>query len=445
MREKEYNVPMGILELLLLSVGLAMDAFAVSISKGLTIKKYSLRGSLICGAWFGAFQALMPMIGWLLGSRFEKWISIGAPWIAFILLSLIGGNMLREAFSKDEEEEKEDAGHQNDFAFKAMLLLAVATSIDALAVGITFVAVPVAVLPASNLANTIFGVLVIGVVTFLISAAGVRIGALFGARFKSGSEALGGTILIFIGLKILLEHLDKAGAMQDLGNVFGMLLPLVGTVVGSALIYLRIRRPGKVVSRLLMIFAGMIMLGVALRAVLSVSELNMPNGTLAVVLPLLIGIPAGILLQFLLDKLVPHLHQNTRLSEGLRNNLKPETKMVLAELLHHAPEGIALGAVYAASFLSEGMIAEIVPLILSVALALHNIPEAILLAAADREEGAGVHRSFFAGVLSGAPIPILGIITLILTVLFPPALPYVTCFAAGAILFTVFESIFPKL
>ena len=108
---------MGILELLLLSVGLAMDAFAVSISKGLTIKKYSLRGSLICGAWFGAFQALMPMIGWLLGSRFEKWISIGAPWIAFILLSLIGGNMLREAFSKDEEEEKEEAGHQNDFAF----------------------------------------------------------------------------------------------------------------------------------------------------------------------------------------------------------------------------------------------------------------------------------------------------------------------------------------
>ncbi|MBQ4000764.1 MAG: manganese efflux pump, partial [Lachnospiraceae bacterium] len=341
--------------------------------------------------------------------------------------------------------EKEEGKDKDDFSFKSMLLLAIATSIDALAVGITFVAVPVTVLPASNLVNTIFGVLVIGVVTFLISAAGVRIGALFGARFKSGSEALGGTILIFIGLKILLEHLDKAGAMQDLGNVFGMLLPLVGTVVGSALIYLRIRRPGKVVSRLLMIFAGMIMLGVALRAVLSVSELNMPNGTLAVVLPLLIGIPAGILLQFLLDKLVPHLHQNTRLSEGLRNNLKPETKMVLAELLHHAPEGIALGAVYAASFLSEGMIAEIVPLILSIALALHNIPEAILLAAADREEGAGVHRSFFAGVLSGAPIPILGIITLILTVLFPPALPYVTCFAAGAILFTVFESIFPKL
>ena len=104
----EYNGRMGILELFLLSVGLAMDAFAVSISKGLTMKKYSLRASLICGAWFGAFQALMPMIGWLLSSRFEKWISIGAPWIAFILLSLIGGNMLREAFSKEEDEEKVD-------------------------------------------------------------------------------------------------------------------------------------------------------------------------------------------------------------------------------------------------------------------------------------------------------------------------------------------------
>ena len=401
------------------------------------------------------------MIGWLLGSRFEKWISIGAPWIAFILLSLIGGNMLREAFGKEKDEgkepetdgeegsetdgEKAPEKSENDFRFKTMLLLAIATSIDALAVGITFVAVPVTILPASNLANTIFGVLVIGVVTFLISGSGVRIGALFGSRFKPGSEALGGIILIFIGLKILLEHLDKAGAMQDLGNVFGMLLPLLGTAIGAALIYLRIRRPGKVVSRLLMIFAGIIMLGVAVLDVLSVSELNMQDGTLAVVLPLLVGIPAGILLQFLLDKLVPHLHQNTKLSEGPKNSLKPETKMLLAELLHHAPEGIALGAIYAACFLSEGMIAEIIPLILSISLALHNIPEAILLATSDREEGAGVHRSFFAGVLSGAPVPILGIITLILTVLFPPALPYVTCFAAGAILFTVFESIFPKL
>ena len=431
---------MGILELLLLSVGLAMDAFAVSISKGLSIKQYTLRASLVCGAWFGAFQALMPFIGWLLGSRFEKWISIGAPWIAFILLSLIGGNMLREAFSKEEEEKEKD-----DLGFKTMLLLAVATSIDALAVGITFVAVPVGILPASNLVNTLFAVLVIGVITFLISAAGVRIGALFGARFKSGSEALGGTILIFIGLRILLEHLDKAGAMQDPGNVFGMLLPLLGTAIGAALVYLKIRRPGKILSNILTGIAGLIMLAVALRSVFAVSSLHASDGVMAIVLPLVTGLPAGILVQFLLDKLVPHLHQNGHYDEGPGSRLKPETRMALTELMHHAPEGIALGAVFAAGFLSEDLIPAYVPLVLSIALSIHNIPEAVLLSSADREEGATVHRSFLAGVISGAPVPLLGIITLILTVLYPAALPYVTAFSAGAILFTVFEGIFPKL
>ena len=448
---------MGILELFLLSVGLAMDAFAVSISKGLTMKKYSLRASLICGAWFGAFQALMPMIGWLLSSRFEKWISIGAPWIAFILLSLIGGNMLREAFSKEEDEEKEetDAGVEKSekaddgFGFKSMLLLAVATSIDALAVGITFVAVPVAVLPASNLVNTIFGVLVIGVVTFLISAAGVRIGALFGSRFKSGSEALGGTILIFIGLKILLEHLDRAGAMQDLGKVFGMLLPLLGTVIGAALVYARIHFAGVAVSRILRIFAGLIMLAVgAWAAVFSLSFVKTKEGGPLIPLGCLFGgILAGFVFQLVLDKLVPHLHYGEHYEDGLRSKLKPETKMILSEFLHHMPEGIALGAVFAAAFLTEKpeWMPGWLPLVLSAALALHNIPEAILLSISDRAEGATVHRSFFAGILSGAPVPLLGIITLILMVLFPGALPFVAPFAAGAILFTVIESLFPKL
>ncbi|MBR5338722.1 MAG: manganese efflux pump [Lachnospiraceae bacterium] len=440
---------MGILELLLLSVGLAMDAFAVSISKGLTIKQYSLRGSLICGAWFGAFQALMPMIGWLLGSRFEKWISIGAPWIAFILLSLIGGNMLREAFSKDEEEEKEDAGHQNDFAFKAMLLLAVATSIDALAVGITFVAVPVAVLPASNLANTIFGVLVIGVVTFVISALGVRIGTLFGTRFKSGSEALGGTILLFIGLKILLEHLDKAGAMQDPGNVFGMLLPLLGTIIGSALVYVRIHWTGEVFSRIVRVFAGLVMLAVgawaAFFSMVFVKETEVaflpPFGLLAG------GILLGFLFQFLLDKLVPHLHYREHHEDGLHSRLKPETKMVLSEFLHHMPEGLALGSVFAVAFLSEkpDWMPAWLPLVLSGALSVHNTPEAVLLSVSDRAEGATTHRSFFTGVLSGIPVPLVGIITLILLVLFPAAVPFAAPFAAGAILFTVVESLFPRL
>ena len=425
-----------------------MDAFAVSISKGLSVKHYALRQSLICGAWFGAFQALMPMAGWLLGSRFEKWISIGAPWIAFILLTLIGGNMLREAFSKEDEEKDGDKKKDDGFGFKAMLLLAVATSIDALAVGITFVAVPVSVLQASTFLNTLLGVLVIGVVTFLISALGVRIGALFGARFKSGSEALGGTILIFIGLRILLSHLDQAGAMKDPGNVLGMLLPLLGTVIGAALVYVHVHRPGTVLSRLLMVLAGLIMLGVAAYAAM-VSQAVLPPdpeefidfsyGKIGV------GVIAGFLIQLILDKLVPHFHQNTEYSDGLKSGLAPETKMVLSELLHHAPEGIALGAVFAVSFLREDLVQSFIPLLLSAALALHNIPEAILFAAYDRETGAGVHRSFLTGVLSGAPVPLFGIITLILMVLFPAALLFVAPFAVGAVLFIVLESFFPNL
>ena len=449
---------MGILELLLLSVGLAMDAFAVSISKGLSLKKYSLRASLLCGVWFGVFQGLMPLIGWLLGSRFEKWISIGAPWIAFILLLIIGINMLREAFGKEEEEdsgsegEEKDKGgkKEDDLGFKTMLLLAVATSIDALAVGVTFVAVPVTVLPASEFVNTLFAVAVIGVITFAISAAGVRIGALFGSRFKSGSEALGGTILVFIGCKILLEHLDKAGTMQDPGNIFGMLLPLLGTVIGAALVYLHFHRPGTILSRVLMVLAGLIMLGVAAYAAM-VSQAVLPSDPddpfafLGSFGKIGICVISGFFVQLILDKLVPHFHQNTDYDDGLKSGLKPETKMVLSELLHHAPEGIAIGAVYAASFLREDLVPVYVPLILSAALALHNVPEAILLAAYDREIGAGVHRSFLTGILSGAPVPIFGIVTLILMVLFPAALPFVAPFAAGAVLFIVLESLFPKL
>ena len=133
---------MGLFELLLLSVGLAMDAFAVSICKGLAVKKLTIKESLICGVWFGAFQGIMPFIGYMVGSRFEKWISIVAPWVAFILLTMIGVNMVREAFSDEEEDEKAD------FDVKTMFMMAVATSIDALAVGITFAAEMIKVITA---------------------------------------------------------------------------------------------------------------------------------------------------------------------------------------------------------------------------------------------------------------------------------------------------------
>ena len=193
---------MGIIELTLLAIGLSMDAFAVSVCKGLAMKKVNLVNASVCGLWFGSFQALMPFVGYLLGTNFEKYINAIAPWIAFILLVLIGANMIREAM-----EECECCNESADLDVKTMFLMSVATSIDALAVGITFACVPITVIPSSQLVNTIFGVLLIGVTTFVISCSGVKIGNIFGVKYKTKSEVAGGVILICIGAKILLEHL----------------------------------------------------------------------------------------------------------------------------------------------------------------------------------------------------------------------------------------------
>ena len=183
---------MGILEIVLIGIGLAMDAFAVSICKGLSMSKLDWKKAFIIALYFGGFQALMPIIGYFLGINFSDLVTSIDHWIAFILLSIIGGNMIKESF--DDEEEK-----RNDMVdFKTMIVLAIATSIDALAVGITF-----AFLKANILISAIF----IGIITFLISLFGVKIGNKFGDKFQNKAELLGGIILILIGLKILLEHL----------------------------------------------------------------------------------------------------------------------------------------------------------------------------------------------------------------------------------------------
>lgn len=182
---------MQLYELFIIAVSLSMDAFAVSICKGLSTGRPRLGHCLTCGVYFGGFQALMPLLGWLLGVRFQHMITQIDHWIAFALLVLIGFNMVREALG-DEEECLDDS-----FTAKAMLPLAVATSIDALAVGVTFAFLQVDILPA---------VLFIGATTFVLSAAGVKIGAVFGGRFRSKAEVAGGVILMLMGLKILLEH-----------------------------------------------------------------------------------------------------------------------------------------------------------------------------------------------------------------------------------------------
>lgn len=182
---------MTLLNLFLIAVGLSMDAFAVSVCKGLAMEKAPLKKAAIAGVWFGSFQALMPLLGYLLGNRFEKYITHIDHWITFGLLALIGANMVKEAFSKEEEKAS------STMYFKEMFLLAVATSIDALAVGVTFAFLQVSILPAVSF---------IGVTTFVLSALGVWAGSAFGARWRERAEQAGGIILILMGVKILAEH-----------------------------------------------------------------------------------------------------------------------------------------------------------------------------------------------------------------------------------------------
>ena len=187
---------MTFFELLLIAIGLSMDAFSVSICKGLTTKEFSWRMALVCGLWFGFFQALMPIIGYFLGAQFQEMIEAYDHWIAFGLLFLIGANMIREAVcGKDEQQD-------GSLSLKTMFLLAIATSIDALAVGVSFACIQVKIWSS---------VIIIGITTFLFSVLGVKIGNVFGSRYEKSAGVVGGIILILIGLRILLEHLGVIG------------------------------------------------------------------------------------------------------------------------------------------------------------------------------------------------------------------------------------------
>ena len=187
---------MTLLEIFLVGIGLSMDAFAVSICKGLAMPAVNKKQALLIGAYFGVFQALMPLAGWLLGSQFARHVTKLAPWIAFVLLAWIGGSMLRESLSKKEEDEEVEPV---ELRHKELFLLAVATSIDALAVGVSFSMVELSVSSGAAAA-------LMGCTTFAISVGGVFVGHIFGARYKNRAEFVGGAILILIGVKILLEH-----------------------------------------------------------------------------------------------------------------------------------------------------------------------------------------------------------------------------------------------
>lgn len=425
---------MGLFELFLLSVGLAMDAFAVSICKGLASGKVTIKEYLTCGIWFGAFQGIMPFIGYLIGSSFEKYISMIAPWVAFLLLTLIGSNMIKEALSPDEDVKP-------GFDVKTMFMMAVATSIDALAVGITFVAVPVEVLDRGPFINVIFAVLMICVITFIISMAGVKIGSIFGDRYKSGSEIMGGTILLFIGFRSLITHLDRSQTLSDSETIFGMLIPLVGTFLGSAVIY---ARKNGISDELRSILAGSssgIMLSMAVWGMIEPAIDGLGGQKSNGIIPVTVFFCIGAVIQILLDIFVPHTHVYSEITEGPKSGLDPEIKVMLTEVIHHIPEGIALGAIYAAHFMETEWVSSTVAVVLAIAIAIQNIPEAIYVSLPIRDSGSKNGKAFFMGIISGVPIPLLGIIIVVAAILFPEALPYIMAIAGGALIYTTIEEI----
>jgi len=188
---------MSLYEIILIAVGLSMDAFAVSITLGLSVEKPKAREIIMPGVFFGGFQALMPIIGYFAGTYFAEKMQKFEHWVAFVLLGIIGGNMIRESLSKEEVKANEDS-----FQFLKLLVLAIATSIDALAVGVTF---------AFFKTNIFIAAIIIGSITFFISMAGVKIGNIFGAKYKSKAEFIGGVILVLLGIKIVIEHLFFKG------------------------------------------------------------------------------------------------------------------------------------------------------------------------------------------------------------------------------------------
>lgn len=411
-----------------------MDAFAVSICKGLAVKKITAKEYLLCGVWFGGFQGLMPLIGYLVGSRFERFISVVAPWVAFILLALIGGNMIKEAFAPPEEVKPE-------FDVKTMFMMAVATSIDALAVGITFVAVPVKVFAKEGFVNVIFAVLLIAVTTCIISMIGVKIGHIFGTRYKSGSEIMGGTILIFIGLRALLSHLDRSQALSDSDTVFGMLIPLIGTLLGAAVVYAKKNELTKDLRMILVGLTSGIMISIAVWGMIEPAVKGVSGDVKTGIILVVVCFCGGVLLQYILDSVIPHTHAYADLTEGPKCGLDTGMKVMLTEVIHHIPEGIALGAIYAGHFLETAWISASTALVLAIAIAIQNIPEALFVSLPLREKGTNTGKAFFMGVVSGVPIPLLGIITVIVALLFPSILPYVMALAGGALIYTTVEEI----
>lgn len=252
---------------------------------------------------------------------------------------------------------------------------------------------------------------------------------------------MGGTILIFIGFRSLITYLDRSQTLADSETIFGMLIPLIGTLLGSAVIYAKKQRFPDDIRMILAGCAAGIMFSIAVWGMIEPAIDGLGRADVNGIIPVTICFSLGVMIQILFDRIVPHTHIYSDITEGPESRLDPDVKVMLTEVIHHIPEGIALGAIYAAHFMKTEWISSSVAVVLAIAIAFQNIPEAIYVSFPIREQGTGTGKAFFMGVVSGAPIPLLGVVTVVIVVLFSGSLPYIMAVAGGALIYTTIEEI----
>ena len=439
---------MNLIEILLIALGLSADAFAVSICKGAECAPVRNREPVISGLWFGMFQGLMPVIGFFLGSTFVSLISSVSPWIVFIILTVIGVNMIREGFQG--RKEGPDTSRKSGFGAASMFASAIATSIDALAIGVTFSMAGVKILSAFTLIPNVFtACLIIALTTFVLSFAGTKIGSAFGSRHKFASELAGGTVLIFIGLKTLAEHLGLVGFMEQGDIVFGLLLPFAACVVGAAYVLVTGGAMNDILAKALTGFAAGVMTAVSLWSLLipagDLASSRAASGGIPMFIPLIGGFWFGILTQLALDRSVPHMHNFSSVSEGPESDISKSAKIALAAAIHHASEGVGLGVILAGYFVGNTGISFLGAVTVIIGMSLQNIPESAVESVPIKAKGEQRSKSFFLSVLSGSVEPILALVTLIIACAIPDTIPYIMSYSAAAMLYIVVEELIPGM
>ena len=420
---------MPLLSILLIALGLAMDAFAVSITSGITIKNLKVRHALLVGAAFGIFQALMPVLGWAVGQWAYRFISVVDYWVAFGLLLFVGGHMIIQAMQPEDEE----AGPKNPLHLPTLLTLAVATSIDAFAIGISLSMLRVSILQP---------VLIIGLVTFALCFAGVYFGRLFGHLNEKTMEVFGGLVLIGLGTKMLVEHLIENHEMftdsQTVWFAFGLTLAAgMATGIGSLLALFTRRTGVRRVSFFLGVSTGLL-LWTAFQQMLPLAEIHSGRATLSIA-----AFFGGLLLTALIDKLVPDFgnpHEPHRIEDLQEKPVFRRTGMpaALAIAAHSFPEGLAIfiAALHAPAPVAVGA---------AVALALHNIPEGVATALPMYHATGSRAKACGFSSLTGLAEPFGALIayTLLYRFMSGIALDLLTAGAAGIMVFIALDGLLP--